>query len=512
MKLLDCTLRDGGYYTNWDFSDKLVDVYIESFNQLPVEYLEIGYRSVPLKGYYGEYFYCPLYVLEKLKRKTHKKLVVILNEKDTPASAAEELLNPVLPYIDMVRLAVDPENFVRALALGKEVKRLGFEVSFNVMYMSNWKKHHELMSNLHQLNGWADYLYMVDSFGGVYPEDIVSTIQIIREHTSVPLGFHGHNNLELGLINTLTALENGVEIVDATVTGMGRGAGNLKTELLLSVLNAKNKLEFDYNPLSKVTDAFTKLQDEYGWGTNLPYMVSGANSLPQKQVMEWVSKRFYSFNSILRALTNQSKGVKDNYKLSAFEPTKGKKYSTALVVGGGPSVVEHATALGHYLTGNPDVLIIHASSRNARCFDHLPNDQLFCLVGNEGHRLEEVFGSADQVKGLCVLPPFPRKMGTYIPDALKDRAYELPSIDFVQQLTDTHTALALQTAISFGFKEVLVTGYDGYAGNSISQKEQDFFIENEYLFLHAQKAGLRSISITPTRYQNLEQDSLFARV
>ena len=67
MKLLDCTIRDGGYYTNWDFPDQIVDHYIQSFNHLPVDYLEVGYRSNPLPGYSGKYFYCPVTVLQELK-------------------------------------------------------------------------------------------------------------------------------------------------------------------------------------------------------------------------------------------------------------------------------------------------------------------------------------------------------------------------------------------------------------------------------------------------------------
>ena len=512
MKLLDCTLRDGGYYTDWDFNSGLVDTYIESFNYLPVDYIEIGYRSKPMKGYLGQYFYCPVHVVEHLFNKTNKKLVVILNEKDVRVTDAEELLLPVKPFVTMVRLAIDPENFLRAVELGKAIKELGFELSFNVMYMSKWQKHPQLMDNLHLLEGLADYLYMVDSYGGVYPDDVESIIKRIREKTNIKLGFHGHNNLELALINSLKALEHGVEIIDATVTGMGRGAGNLKTELLLSVLQAKYHIEFDFNYLSKVTDAFSRLQLEYGWGTNLPYMVSGANSLPQKQVMEWVSKRFYSFNSILRALSNQSKGIEDNHQLPALNLAESEKSDVVLIVGGGPSVIEHAKAISAFLKNNPCCIVIHSSSRNAMVFKELPNRQYFCLVGNEGHRLEEVFKNADTISGKCVLPPFPRKMGTYIPDSVLNRSFELHTINFTDKLKDTHTSLAIQTAIELGAKVVNVVGYDGYFGASMGQREQDFFLENEYLLNKANEAGLKCISLTKTRYDNMVQGTLYAEI
>jgi 4-hydroxy 2-oxovalerate aldolase len=511
MKLLDCTLRDGGYYTNWDFDKILVNDYFDAFNFLPVEYLEIGYRSLPMEGYLGEYYYCPLYVIKAIKERSQKKLVIILNEKDVPADMAEKLLLPIKDHVTMVRLAVDPENFVRAVELGWVVKEMGFELAFNVMYMSKWEKYPHLIDNLGMLEGLADYLYMVDSYGGVYPEDVVRIIHLIRTKTTIPLGFHGHNNLELALINTLTAIDHGVEIIDATITGMGRGAGNLRMELLLSVLHSKKLVDFDYNYLSKVTDGFSELQKIHGWGTNLPYMVSGANSLPQKQVMEWVSKRFYSFNSILRALSNQSKGLQDNQQLPPVDFKSNEKYSGALIIGGGNSVVMHSKAIREYLFSHPGLVLIHASSRNAMSLEGVPNDQFFCLVGNEGHRLEEVFGNAD-LSGKCILPPYPRKMGTYIPRLVKEKCFELHNVSFTDKLKDTHTALALQTAIELGVENAFIVGYDGYSGNSMDQRQQEIFMENEYLFDRAASAGLNCISLTASRYSNIKQGSLFSKL
>ncbi|MCH8567427.1 MAG: aldolase catalytic domain-containing protein [Balneolales bacterium] len=510
MKLLDCTLRDGGYYTNWDFSKEIVQTYLEAFNNLPAEYLEVGYRSNPMKGYLGEYFYCPVPVLQQMKSVSNKKLVIILNEKDVRAEHAKPLLEPILGLVDMVRIAIDPQNLLRAIGLAAEVKKLGFEVGFNVMYMSTWADQKDFLDAIPQAAGVADIFYMVDSFGGVYPQDVKDTVALVREKVDIPLGFHGHNNMELGLINTLTAIEEGCVMVDATITGMGRGAGNLKTELLLTVLNAQGKLDFDFNSLSKVVDAFTDLQNHYGWGTNLPYMVSGANSLPQKNVMEWVSKRYYSFNSIIRALDNESRGVDDNERLPVIDFSKEKKYSAALIVGGGPSAAEHTDAIDDYLMKHPDVVVIHASSRNATCFTKVPNDQYFCLVGNEGYRLESVFGDASKAKGLCILPPFPRKMGTYIPSKLKDRAFELKEVNFTDRLKDTHTSLAIETARELGVEKAYIVGYDGYAGKAMGSKEQELYSENEYLFTKAIESGLRLISLTATTYTQPESESVFA--
>jgi 4-hydroxy 2-oxovalerate aldolase len=512
MKILDCTIRDGGYYTNWDFDQNIVNTYLVSFNHLPVEYLEVGYRSEAMGDYLGEYFYCPVETLQRIKKLSNKKLVIILNEKDVRATDAEALLSPISGLVTMVRMAIDPKNFERALSLAAEVKRLGFEVAFNVMYMSTWADEKEFLDLIPQVDKVADYFYMVDSFGGVYPQDVKDTIALVRSKTNVKLGFHGHNNLEMALANTLTAIDEGIDIVDATVTGMGRGAGNLKTELLLTVLNAKGLLDFPYNELSKTVDDFTKLQQHYEWGANLPYMVSGANSLPQKQVMEWVSKRYYSFNSIIRALNNQSQGKVDNTKLPELDFGKEKTYPGALIVGGGPSAVRHTQAIDRFLINNPNIIVIHASSKNALSFENVPNDQYFCLVGNEGHRLEDVF-RGNNIKGKCILPPYPREMGTYIPKSLTDSAFELESVDFTELYKDSHTALALQSILALKIEKVFITGYDGYSGDHIGEKEQELFLENQYLFSKIRgDSEIQLLSLTPTKYTNLKGDSVYSKI
>ncbi|UJP64471.1 aldolase catalytic domain-containing protein [Mongoliitalea daihaiensis] len=500
MKILDCSLRDGGYYTNWDFDRNLVNTYIKACNDLPVDYLEVGYRSIPLQGYYGEYFYLPIYVMQRLKAQTTKKLVIILNEKDIRLEHVQELLSPCLGLIDMVRLAIDPQQFGRALTLAEAVKKMGFEVGFNVMYMSKWKGQKDFLELLPKVKGIADYFYMVDSYGGVYPQDVKETIQLVRSYIpDVPLGFHGHNNMELALINTLTAIEEGCAMVDATVTGMGRGAGNVKTELLLTALNAQGKLEVDFNPLSKVVDAFSALQKTYEWGTNLPYMVSGAHSLPQKDVMDWVGKRYYSFNSIIRALQNQAKGVSDNISVKNWE----NKHSSesVLIVGGGPSVQAHKEAIIQFLNLNKNVTVVHASSKNALTFEGIENQQIFCLVGNEGHRMEEVFKGDLPLDNLCVLPPSPRKMGTYIPSTLIDKGVELNQDTFSKKYIDSHCFIALQVAKNLNAQNVYLIGFDGYAKAMMDEKAQELFAENTYLFNKFQEAsGIQPVSLVNTSY------------
>lgn len=181
MKILDCTLRDGGYYTNWDFDSKTVDAYISAMNILPVDYLEIGYRNKPSQGYMGKFGYSPVSVLKHIRENCNKRIAVMLNEKSVCPKDLDVLLTPILGLVDMIRIAIDPDNFDRAIILAKAIKEYGFEVGFNTMYMSKWNEYEGFLENLHKLNGVADLFCMVDSFGGVAPSDLKEIFQVVKQ-------------------------------------------------------------------------------------------------------------------------------------------------------------------------------------------------------------------------------------------------------------------------------------------------------------------------------------------
>jgi 4-hydroxy 2-oxovalerate aldolase len=509
MKILDCTIRDGGYYTNWDFEHNLIVEYCKSIEQLPIDYVEVGYRSIPLEGYLGKYFYCPTYVLEELKTlMPSKKLVIILNEKDIRAEHVEELLLPIKTFVTLIRIAVDPQNFRRAVKLGKAVKALGFELAFNVMYMSDWKKDTSFLDNLTELENDLDYFYMVDSYGGILPNDVKEIIKLVKSKTNAPLGFHGHDNLNMGLINTLTALEEGCEIVDATITGMGRGAGNLKMELLLTYLSCQNKLELNFNKLGNVVSDFEELRKIYQWGTNLPYIFSGAHSLPQKDVMDWVGMNRYSLSSILHALNNQKLTVKDNIKLPVLE--KSQRFKTAIILGGGKSISENKEALIKYAENKDNFCLIHAGVKNAINFKNIHCKQFYCLVGVESDKLLEQIDMTEDLSTDVIFPPYPRKMGVFIPSQFKLSCKELENIEFTKFSKDSPFVVALQTALDLGVNEVFLVGFDGY-DTVMNQNQMVLVQENQNIINDILKVdNLVVRSLSPTNYDNIKLNSIYS--
>lgn len=511
MKLLDCTLRDGGYYTNWDFNEDLVKEYANAMETLPIEYVEVGYRSIPLNGYFGKYFYCPVFVLKELKEMMpSKKLAIILNEKDIRVSHIHSLLVPCLPYVTLVRLAIDPQNFERAIELARSIKKLGFEVAFNVMYMSNWKNDSSFLDKLDGIGtDVIDYFYMVDSFGGILPNEFEEIFQLVKAKTDLPLGFHGHNNLEMALINSKTAMDLGCEIIDSTITGMGRGAGNLKTELLLTYLSSIGKIDIEFNKLSNLVAMFENMRENYGWGTSLPYMFSGAHSLPQKQVMEWVGLNRYSLNSIVNALNNQKMVVADNVKLP--ELTKKSTFNKAILVGGGHSANAHSQAVLKYLSKLDNSCLIHAGIKNIDTYINANCDQYYCIVGTEDVNTVVNEIKDDFVNQCFVLPPYPRKMGTSLSPAIQKCSMELKELAFTGFSTESPLAIAIQCAIDLNVDELLLVGFDGY-DSSLKQNQLVLAKENQKILDKARVLDLQLKFLTPSRYQDITLDSIYSYV
>lgn len=509
IEILDCTIRDGGYYTAWDFDKDLVDKYLSAMQNLPVDIVEVGYRSTPQDEYLGKYFYLPDFALQEISRKiSGKRLSIMLNEKSLRTEHIAKILNGLKPHISLIRLAIDPQNFDRAIVLAHAIKKVGFQVAFNLMYMSKYAQNDIFLKSLSKLNGLADYVNLVDSYGGMLPMEVKELIEEVKVYCQEKIGFHGHNNLELAFANALAAMDAGCDIVDATLMGMGRGAGNLKTELLLTHLVSKEKVNFDFNVLAGLLETWAPIHEKHQWGTNLPYMVSGANSLPQKDVMEWVTQRFYSFNSIIRALHNQKTGEADNMRLPLFKP--GEYFENIIIIGGGPGAKTHSDAVIRFLDTLENTCIVHASSKNAKNYENVKVPQFFCLVGSEGRRMEAVFEDLENFKGQCVLPPYPRKMGTYIPEKVRNSSYELREVSFTDKYKDAHTALAIQTALDLKAKNIYLAGYDGYSNEMISPKEQALINENEYTFDLAYK-HVRILSVLNTKY-SIKVESVYSKI
>ncbi len=502
LKILDCTLRDGGYYTLWDFETSLVDSYCKLVAKLPIEYIEIGYKSIEKEDYLGEFYYTPFDTIKKVKSALNKsqKISMMLNAKDCTTADLTKLLSKCVDLVELVRIATDPGKIEHSLEIAKVLKSLGFEVAVNIMYLSEIDEQHDIYKKISDIDTYVDYLYLVDSYGAVYPDELEKTIKLFQQHCNVKLGFHGHNNLELAFTNSLVAIECGVEIIDSTILGMGRGAGNLKLELLLTHLKAKKELDVDLNKLGQLVELFDPLMKLYKWGTSLPYMVSGSYALPQKDVMDAIEIDRYSITSIVNTM---SANTQNTLQVFTYE----LKVDKCVIIGGGPSIEKYTDAIVKYLNRNHSIVIIHSTSKYINKFSTLRNKQLFCVSGDELTKLNDSihYDFIDRF----VFEPSPRKINVNIP--ISDNIYELASIDFIEHSHDSPLSISLQTALNLGANNIELMGFDGYTELK-SKKELYLMQENQNIISIFSKRERKIVSLTKTNYKDLIQKSIHAQV
>jgi len=237
-------------------------------------------------------------------------------------------------------------------------------------------------------------------------------------------------------------------------------------------------------------------------------MFSGAYSLPQKQVMEWVGMNRYPMASIVNALHNKKSSVDDNLSLPNLE--NDVKNKDVLIVGGGNSIRENKQALRVFLQQNKDLKVIHTGLKYISNFKKVENDQYYALVGFEGDKLLDAVEGVDLSNKKFVYPPHPRKMGTLIPKKTMALSYELPSIDFTKASDDSPLAIAIQLAINLEVDNVYFIGFDGYDTN-INKSQFKLVQENQNVFLDFLKIeNIEVRSLTPSKYQKLKHSSIYS--
>ena len=242
-KIIDCTLRDGGYYNNWDFDIALIRKYIHAVQRAGVDYIELGYRTKNNSGYCGPLAYTTEDFIEELNINKSIKLGVMINSSELIQSKnLEKDIRTLFPLseekskISLVRIACKFNEIEIAFKAGKLLKNYGFRVCINLMQISSIKEK--------ELNDFGKYgeifkpdvLFIGDSTGTLMPENIKKIFKALRTYWEGEIGIHAHDNCGRALRNSLQAFKDGVTWIDGTIQGMGRGAGNVKTESLLKQL------------------------------------------------------------------------------------------------------------------------------------------------------------------------------------------------------------------------------------------------------------------------------------
>ena len=278
IKILDCTIRDGGLINNHRFDDSFVKAVYEADVAAGVDYMELGYKASKRlfdPAEFGPWKFCDEDDLRRVvgDNPTSLKISVMADAERTDYE--QDILPKEDSVIDSIRVAAYIHQIPTALDMVKDAHDKGYEVVMQLMAVSAVQDR-ELAEALGVLaQSPVTAIYLVDSFGALYSEqirDLIVTYVDAVEGTGKGVGIHAHNNQQLAYANTIEALIVGASRLDATINGMGRGAGNCPLELLIGFL--KNP-KFHLRPvLQCIQEHFLPLDGQMEWGYKIPYMIT----------------------------------------------------------------------------------------------------------------------------------------------------------------------------------------------------------------------------------------------
>lgn len=531
LKLIDCTLRDGGYYNNWDFPRELIIDYLVAMNAASVDYVELGFRSFDIVGFKGACAYTTDSFIESLPIPTGLAIGVMVNAAELvrhpagPVAAAKLLFVPAAESpVTLVRLACHLHEFESSLLACVWLKQAGYEVGINLMQVADRteaeiEKIAQIASN-YQL----DALYFADSMGSMGPEQTAQIVRTLRRHWHGVLGVHTHDNMGLAVANTLRAIHEGVTWVDSTVTGMGRGPGNAQTEYMLIEMEKITGKQINLTPLlALIRKDFGPMQSKYGWGKNPYYYIAGKFGIHPTYIQEMLNDPRYGEAEILSVIEHlrqvggkkfttevldegrQIYGGESTGSWKAYEMIEGRD---VLIIGAGPGVASHRDALQQFIRlKKPFVIALNTQT-------NVDNDLIDVRAACYPVRL---LADCDKYSDLPqpVVVPLAR-----LQEIALEKMRSKKMLDFGLEVRagvfEFHTtsavapsslviAYALALATSGKAVRILLAGFDGYGADDARTIEMDGL-----LTMYQSAAGsLPIMSITPTRYK-ISSTSVYA--
>jgi 4-hydroxy 2-oxovalerate aldolase len=279
IKVVDVTVRDGGLMNDHRFSDDVVRGVYQACVAAGIDYMEIGYKSskrIYSRDEYGPWKFCDEADLRRIVGDNDTGLKLCVMADAERCDYKEDIAPKKESVIDMVRVATYIHQIPVALDMVKDAHDKGYETTVNLMAASAVPET-ELEGALEMLcDSEVEAIYLVDSFGAFYSEQVHYLYDLYMKHAGPrgkTVGMHAHNNQQLAYANTIEAAIKGANLLDSSMAGLGRGAGNCQTELLLGFLhNPKYRLR---PVLQCIQEHIEPMRAELRWGFGIPYMITG---------------------------------------------------------------------------------------------------------------------------------------------------------------------------------------------------------------------------------------------
>lgn len=307
IKVVDCTIRDGGLINNFYFKDEFVKNLYYANIEAGVDYMEFGYKAS--KELFdtkkcGKWKFCDEASIREIVGDNDTELKISVMADVGRTDYKKDIIKKEDSVIDLIRVATYINTIPAAVEMVNYCAEMGYETSVNVMAVST-SSESDINIALELLGqSKADVIYLVDSYGSLYPEQaqkLADQYLAIAEKYNKKIGIHAHNNQQLAFANTIEVARMGVSYLDATMSSLGRGAGNCPMELLMGFLkNPKYKLQV---VIEFVEKNIVKLKEQgLVWGYDIPYMLTGCLNQHPRAAIQFISENKVDYGDFYQTL------------------------------------------------------------------------------------------------------------------------------------------------------------------------------------------------------------------
>jgi|UniRef100_UPI003FEF529B pyruvate carboxyltransferase len=310
VKVVDATLRDGGLVNDFYFTDEFVKDLYQTNVKAGVDYMEFGYKAdkeIFDEKQFGKWKFCKDEDIRAIVGDNNTDLKIAVMADVGRCNYKEDIHDKAESPIDLIRVATYLNTIPAAADMIEDAVNKGYQATCNIMAISNAQES-DLKVALDILGKTpVEVFYIVDSFGALYPEQIARIADIYMEAATKygkKIGIHAHNNQQLAFANTIEAVGDGVDWLDATYASMGRGAGNCAMELLLGFL--RNPKYDVYPAIRFIEKHMTKLkEDGVVWGYDLQYLMTGLLNQHPRTAIQFTKEKRNDYSAFYREVVAQ---------------------------------------------------------------------------------------------------------------------------------------------------------------------------------------------------------------
>lgn len=492
LELLDCTLRDGGYVNNWNFGNSTVLCVIQRLIEANIKFIEVGFLDERQPADPERSIQPDTKAYDKLLANIDSKDAMLLAMIDYGTCGIENISPCCESKLDGIRVIFKKPKMREAVAFGNELKKLGYAVFLQMVSITSYsdKDILEFVELVNEVRPYA--VSMVDTYGLMHKEKMLHYYHLLDHNLAaqISIGYHSHNNFQLAYANTcelITHKSKRPMLVDGTVYGMGKSAGNAPLELLAMYLNNNYDSDYDLNQILEVIDTnIMKIYKEKYWGYDLLYFLAASNDCHPSYIQYLLSKKTLSVNAVNDIVKDIPDELKLNYSQSYIEDLyikyqkqiirsedslrdlrmiiDGKK---VLLLGPGATTVSHMEKITEYINAEKPLVI---SVNNVP--GNYPLDYVFVSNSKRYNMLVPTF--TNEQNALPIIAT------SNVTSAGKPFNYLLNYAELIDEdhlIEDNALIMILKVLCNSSPDSVALAGFDGFNTETADQNYYDSYMD-----------------------------------